>query len=125
MKLKEFLKEYYDVDKEVDMKSPVIEYSYKELILPGTFKCFRDYRKTLAWNMDRDVFYREVTKSDNVNTLYVTLTTGKLDFYINFENDSEFLKFINNGLKKHKSYRKEFLGWLPGCQYLYFSKKYE
>lgn len=125
MKLKEFLKEYYDVNEEVNMKSQVIDYSYRDMILPGTFGNLRDYRKTLAWNMDRDVFYREATKEDGGSTLYVTLTTGKIDFYTTFDGDKEFLELLKKGLKKHRSYRKEFLGWSPGCQYLYFSKKYE
>ena len=40
MKLKEFLKEYYDVDKEVDMKSPVIDKILEKsnILIDGPFQ---------------------------------------------------------------------------------------
>ena len=125
MKLKEFLKEYYDVNEEVNMKSQVIDYSYRDMILPGTFGCLRDYRKTLAWNMDRDIFYREATKEDGGSTLYVTLTTGKIELYVVFESEKEFQDYIDCGLKKHRQYRKENLTFDLSRKHLFYSRKYE
>lgn len=127
MKLKELLKIYYNTDKEVTMKlSWVVSRVFKELILPGSFKSMEDYRKTLSWNLDRDVYYREATKEGETgDLLYVTVTTGKMDFYFMFEGDTEFTKLLEEGLKKHRSYRKENLSWDSNRKYLFYSRKYE
>lgn len=129
MKLKELLKHYYKTEDEVTMSTPrVVTEIYKELILPGAFDSIKSYRKTLSWNLDRDVFYREATKnlnSKDTDSLYVTMTTGKMDFYFIFDTDSEFQELIDEGLKKHKGYRKEYLPWSSDQKYLYYSKKYE
>lgn len=125
MKLKEFLKEYYGSTKEVTMKSELIGHVLKELVLPGAFKSVQDFRKTLSWNLDRDVYYREAAKENNENTLYVTLTTGKMDFYLIFEGDEKFQGLLEKGLKKHKYYRKESLPWDMNRRYLFYSRKYE
>lgn len=125
MKLKEFLKEYYGSTKEITMKSEQIGYVLKELVLPGTFKNIQDFRKTLSWNLDRDVYYREAAKENNEDTLYVTLTTGKMDFYLIFDGDEEFQGLLEKGLKKHRYYRKESLPWSMNRRYLFYSRKYE
>lgn len=125
MKLKEFLKEYYGSTKEITMKSEQISYVLKELVLPGAFKNIQDFRKTLSWNLDRDVYYREAAKENNEDTLYVTLTTGKMDFYLIFDGDEEFQSLLEKGLKKHRYYRKESLPWSINRRYLFYSRKYE
>lgn len=125
MKLKEFLKEYYGSTKEITMKSEQIGYVLKELVLPGAFKNIQDFRKTLSWNLDRDVYYREAAKENNEDTLYVTLTTGKMDFYLIFDGDEEFQSLLEKGLKKHRYYRKESLPWSMNRRYLFYSRKYE
>lgn len=125
MKLKEFLKEYYGSTKEITMKSEQISYVLKELVLPGAFKNIQDFRKTLSWNLDRDVYYREAAKENNEDTLYVTLTTGKMDFYLIFDGDEEFQSLLEKGLRKHRYYRKESLPWSMNRRYLFYSRKYE
>lgn len=126
MKLKELLKFYYDKESDVKMSTPgIITEVYKELILPGAFKSLEEYRKTLSWNLDREVYYREATKEGNKEYLYVTVTTGKMDFYFTFGNESEFQDLLDKGLKKHKSYRKEYLSWDNTRKFLFYSKKYE
>lgn len=127
MKLKELLKLYYKTTKDITMSTPNIPNKiFKELILPGAFKSLEEYRKTLSWNLDREIFYREATKESNTGEdLYVTMTTGKMEFYFIFNNDSEFTELIEKGLKKHRSYRKEYLPWSGTRKYLFYSKKYE
>lgn len=128
MKLKELLKIYYNTPSEVTMSNrDVISGVFKELILPGTFGSLAEYRKTLSWNLDRDIYYREATKEVNSkeNLLYVTMTTGKIDFYFIFEDDSKFINLLEEGLKKHRGYRKDYLPWDTTRKYLFYSKKYE
>lgn len=126
MKLKEFLKKYYECSQEVSMKSDVVYSSYKELVLPGSYESFTDYKKTLSWNLGRDVYYREATKEPTCDDLYVTMTTGRMDFYTTFEDDQDFQDLLDNGLKKHRSYRKETIPQYDlSRKYLYYSKKYE
>lgn len=125
MKLKEFLREYYKEKKEVTMKSRVIERVLNELILPGTFKDLSGFRKTISWNLDRDVYYRKVTKEFGSEDLYVILTTGKMDFYLILDTDQEFQEFLDKGLKKHRGYRRESIPYDSSQVYLYYSRKYE
>ena len=129
MKLKELLKLYYNDTKEVTMaSSKVVNNSFKELTLPGSFRSMGDYRKTLSWNLDRDVYYREATKLSDPkenSSLYVTMTTGKMDFYFIFDSDNDFEGLLEMGLKKHKGYRKEYLPWDTTRRFLFYSKKYE
>ena len=128
MKLKELLKFYYKTPSEVTMSnSKVISGVYKELVLPGTFGTLADYRKTLSWNLDREVYYREASKEENSknDNLYVTMTTGKIDFYFVFEKDSDFTELLEEGLKKHRGYRKEHLPWDATRKFLFLSKRYE
>ena len=125
MKLSEFIKKYYDCSKDITTKSPELDNVYKELILPGTFKDLPDFKKTIAWNMGRDVYYTEVTKENNSSELYVKLTTGKMEFFATFENENYFEDFLTGGLKKHRSYKKENLNFNTPIKYLYFSRRYE
>lgn len=126
MKLRDFFKEYYDWSEEIRVRSEVCNRAFKEMILPGSFKDSGEFRKMLSWNLDRDVYYREASKNgDYEPQLYVTLTTGKMDFYVIFDTDQEFLDMVGKGLKKHRGYRKESI--VPGgeIKYLYYSRKYE
>lgn len=125
MKLKELLKLYYNSPEEVTMSSvDMVNKIHRELILPGTFKDLNEYRKTLSWNLSRDVYYREAIKEND--DLYVTMTTGKMDFYFIFPGDEEFQILLEGGLKKHRSYRKEYLNLGRGDgRYVFYSRKYE
>lgn len=126
MKLKELLKLYYGTGEDVTMSTPgVITDVMNELILPGSYESPSKYRKTISWNLDRDVFYREATKENENSPLYVTMTTGKMDFYFIFDTDSEFQKLLGSGLKKHRGYRKEYLPWDKSREFLYYSRRYE
>ena len=130
MKLKELLKHYYNTPNEITMSNQsVVNGVFKELILPGAFGNLKDYRKTLSWNLNRDVYYREATKENDLreknNTLYVTMTTGKMDFYFTFDEDSEFTELLEAGLKKHRGYRRENLPIDNTRKFLFCSKKYE
>lgn len=127
MKLKDFIRKYYKMNEKLDLGSEVIRYMYKEMILPGTFNNFFEFKKYLSWNLDREVYFREVTK-DNVNSnlLYITLTTGKLDLYVTMNSENEFMDYIENGLKKHRQYRKDLIPHTQdGRVYLFYSRKYE
>ena len=125
MKLKEFIKKYYGSTKDITTKSNELLYVLKELILPGTFKNDVDFKKTISWNLNRDVYFREVTQENDSPEIYVTLTTGKIDLYPVFNSESDFLEYINCGLKKLRTYRKENLIFDPSRKYLYYSRKYE
>ena len=125
MKLNEFLKRYYGSDSDINMRSGYIDRAFRELILPGSFDNIRDYRKTISWNLDKDVYYREASKENNSSELYVTLTTGRITLYITFQNEEEFQEYLRNGLKKHRGYKKETLPFSLSVKYLYFSRKYE
>lgn len=125
MKLKEFIKKYYNSTKDITTKSKELLYVFKELILPGTFKDDIDFKKTISWNLNRDVYFREVTQENTSPEIYVTLTTGKMDLYLVFNSESDFLEYINCGLKKFRTYRKENLTFDPSRKYLYYSRKYE
>lgn len=125
MKLKEFIKKYYNSTKEITTKSDEILYTFKELILPGTFKSEVDFKKTMAWNLDRDVYFREVTQENSLPRVYVTLTTGKIDLYVVLESEKEFQDYIDCGLKKHRQYRKENLTFDLSRKHLFYSRKYE
>jgi adenosylcobinamide amidohydrolase len=125
MKLKEFIKKYYGSSKEITTKSDEILYTLKELILPGTFRSDVDFKKTMAWNLDRDVYFREVTQENGLPEVYVTLTTGKIDLYVVLGDEKEFQNYIECGLKKHRQYRKENLTFDPSRKHLFYSRKYE
>ena len=125
MKLKEFIKKYYGSSKEITTKSNEILYTLKELVLPGTFKNDLDFKKTISWNLDRDVYFREVTQENNSSEIYVTLTTGKIELYVVFESEKEFQDYIDCGLKKHRQYRKENLTFDLSRKHLFYSRKYE
>lgn len=125
MKLKEFIKKYYGSSKEITTKSDEILYTLKELILPGTFRSDVDFKKTMAWNLDRDVYFREVTQENGLPEVYVTLTTGKIDLYVVFGDEKEFQDYIDCGLKKHRQYRKENLTFDLSRKHLFYSRKYE
>ena len=125
MKLKEFIKKYYGSSKEITTKSTEILYTLKALVLPGTFKNDLDFKKTIAWNLDRDIYFREVTQENNSSELYVTLTTGKIELYVVFENEKEFQDYIDCGLKKHRQYRNENLTFDLSRKHLFYSRKYE
>lgn len=125
MKLKEFIKKYYGSSKEITTKSDEILYTLKELILPGTFRSDVDFKKTMAWNLDRDVYFRDVTQENGLPEVYVTLTTGKIDLYVVFESEKEFQDYIDHGLKKHRQYRKENLTFDLSRKHLFYSRKYE
>lgn len=125
MKLKEFIKRYYGSSKEITTKSDEILYTFKELILPGTFRSEVDFKKTMAWNLDRDVYFREVTQENGLPEVYVTLTTGKIDLYVILESEKEFQDYIDDGLKKHRQYRKENLTFDLSRKHLFYSRKYE
>ena len=123
MKLKEFIKKYYDISEDVNIRGNYIDNVYHELILPGTFKNLGEFKKTCSWNLDRNVYFREVVETDE--GLSVKLTTGKLDLYLNLDDKSEFLEYLDAGLKKHREYRKENLSWDPSIKYLFYSRRYE
>ena len=126
MKLKELLKFYYGTSSDITMSNnSVVPRVYKELILPGSFNSLNDYRKTLSWNLDRDVYYREAAKEANDDSLYVTITTGKMDFFFIFNDDKEFLDLLNKNLKKHRSYRKETISMNDNRRHFFYSRKYE
>lgn len=125
MKLKEFIKKYYGSSKDITTKSKEITNTYKELILPGSYRSEMDFRKTLAWNLDRELYFREATQENNSTEIYVTLTTGHLDLYVIFENEDEFQEYLDCGLKKHRKYRKENITYDQSRKYLFYSRKYE
>jgi hypothetical protein len=125
MKLKEFIKKYYGSSKDITTRSKEITNTYKELILPGSYRSEMDFRKTLAWNLDRELYFREATQENNSAEIYVTLTTGHLDLYVIFENEDEFQGYLDCGLKKHRKYRKENITYDPSRKYLFYSRKYE
>lgn len=128
MKLKELLKHYYKTSGEVSMSSgEVVTKVLKELVLPGTFKTTKEYRKTLSWNLDREVYFREATKEINSDEdlLYVKMTTGKMELYFIFEGDQDFSNLLEKGLKKHRGYRKEYLPWDTTRKFLFCSRQYE
>ena len=125
MKLKEFIKKYYGSSKEITTKSNEILYTLKELVLPGTFKNDLDFKKTIAWNLDRDIYFREVTQENNSSELYVTLTTGKIELYVVFESEKEFQDYIEKKKKKHRQYRKENLTFDLSRKHLFYSRIYE
>lgn len=126
MKLKELLKFYYGTSSDITMSNnSVVPRVYKELVLPGSFNSLNDYRKTLSWNLDRDVYYREAAKEANDDSLYVTITTGKMDFFFIFNDDKEFLDLLNKNLKKHRSYRKETISMNDNRRHFFYSRKYE
>ena len=97
MKLKEFIKKYYGSSKDITTRSKEITNTYKELILPGSYRSEMDFRKTLAWNLDRELYFREATQENNSAEIYVTLTTGHLDLYVIFENEDEFQGYLDCG----------------------------
>lgn len=128
MKLKELLKHYYNTPNEITMSDhKIVNGVFKELTLPGAFENMRDYRKTLSWNLDRDVYYREACKENNPSNdlLYVIMTTGKMDFYFVFDGEKEFTDLLDSGLKKHRGYRKENLPIDMTRKFFFYSRKYE
>lgn len=128
MKLKEFLKNYYNVkNRNVTMGSEEIRKAWKELVLPGSFGNMKEFRKVLSWNLDREAYYRDVIRYVDIDpeNLYATITTGRIDFHCIFDDESDFKELITSGLKKFRTYRKENLPSVLGENYLYYSRHYE
>ena len=121
MKLREFLKDYYSCG---DVRSTFSQV-YRELCLPGAYSGAENFRKTISWNLDRDVYFREATKYEGKPGIYVILTTGKMDFFPSFDSEEEFQGYLDSGLKKHRSYRRDYLAREDGKTYLFYSRKYE
>ena len=126
MKLKEFLKLYYDEPKDVTIDSLAVSQAYRDLVLPGTFSDFKEFRKLMIWNLNRDVYYREAYKvSSYDDNLFTKMTTGIIELYPYFENEKDFQTLLSKGLKKHRHFRKERLMWSDDHVFMYYQRKYE
>lgn len=129
MKLKEFIKKYYDTDK---IDHNVILRMYQESGAMSKFKNSSIFEVYLTRRFDYDVYYSNVIQDSSVKnkeTVEFTLNLGKDNYYFSEESAKLFQeKFISNGLKKHIGYRKmnspSLWSW-EGVKYLFTSRKYE
>lgn len=127
MTVKEFLKIYYGLDKELDIRDQyTMGRVYKELILPGTYKTFSQFLRDMKWNLDRDCYFSNAYQMKKDGELYVTVGTRVISLHLVFDDSNEFLnEFIKKGLRKHKDYVRETLSSTPGQFFLFTSPSFE
>lgn len=129
MKLKEFIKKYYDIDK---IDHNVILEMYQESGAMSKFKNSGIFEAYILRRLEYDVYYSNVIQDSSIKnkeSVEFTLNIGKDNFYFSEESAKNFQeKYILNGLKKHIGYRKtnspNLWSW-EGIKYLFTSRKYE